>query len=326
MPTGDPSSPAARAARPQGGMHPPVRWHANAAGDEVRFCPEWAALTGQSAEQSAGIGWMACVHPEDRGRILEGMHRARRLGVFSADLRILVQGSGSYDWFRAQARLTDATDGGDRPEWSGTAVDISDLHARLTDAGTLRAALHHRIRNTLAVIRSMARRTAENSETVEDYRSHFDGRLAAFARTQSHIMRTGTQGVDLEALLADELLANQVGGRVRYSGPEVRLPARLADQLGIALHELTDNAVQYGALRRDDGRLDIRWWTAGDPPARMLHIGWREELPDGGIVAPETEGFGLELLTRSLRYEVDAEVDLDFADSGLVCSIVVPLA
>lgn len=317
----DPLPLVARPVAARDDMHPPMRWGANAAGDHFWFSPEWNALTGLSTEEIAGDGWLACIHPQDRGRMAEGMRQARSHGFLSADLRVCIQRSGTYGLFRVQARPT----GDAASDWAGTAVDISDFGTRLTDADTLRAALHHRIRNTLAVIRSMARRTAENSETVEDYRNHFEGRLAAFARTQSHIMRTGTQGVDLEALLADELLANQVGGRVTYSGPEVRLPARLADQLGIALHELTDNAVQYGALRRDDGRLDVRWWTAGDAPARTLHLDWREDVPGGGIVPPETEGFGLELLTRSLQYEVDAQVDLVFAPDGLTCLVVVPL-
>ncbi len=321
MPMGDPSPFVARPADRRAAAHPPVGWRASAEGDTLWFSPEWTALTGQSPQESVGIGWMDCVHPEDRGRILEGWHRARTTRVFVTDLRILIQRTGTYGWFRTQALPGD----GEPVEWIGTAIDVSDLYARLTDAGTLRATLHHRIRNTLAIIRSMARRTAENSETVEDYRHHFDGRLAAFARTQSHIMRTGSEGVDLEGLLADELLANQVGGRVSYSGPEVRLPPRLADQLGIALHELTDNAVQYGALSRDDGRLEVRWWIADASPARMLHLLWTEELPDGGVAAPDSEGFGLELLTRSLHYEVDADVDLRFADRGLRCSIALPL-
>jgi two-component sensor histidine kinase len=216
-----------------------------------------------------------------------------------------------------------AGDGTD--DWRGSAIDMSDLHQRIAGESRLRAALHHRIRNAMAIIRSIARRTAENSDTVEEYRSHFDGRLAAFARTQSHIMRAGDQGVDLEGLLADALLAHQVGGRVGYGGPEVRLPPRLADQLGIAFHELTDNAVQHGALHRDDGRLDIRWWTAATDGVRQLHIQWHEDLPDGGVMAPVGEGFGLELLTRSLRYEVDAAVTLDFAERGMLCTIALPL-
>jgi two-component sensor histidine kinase len=318
---GDPAPRPARAAERYSPGHPVIGWRVSVRGDDIRFAPEWTLLTGQTAEQGSGIGWMDCIHPEDRGRILEGWHRARTTGLFSADLRILVHRTGCYCWYRAQA-----VPGADEQQgWIGSAIDVSDFYARLIDRNAMRAALHHRIRNTLAVIRSMARRTAENSETVEDYRHHFDGRLAAFARTQSHIMRTGADGVDFEGLLADELLANQVGGRATYSGPEVRLTPRLADQLGIAIHELTDNAVQYGALSREDGRLDVRWWTEGAVPSRMLHIHWNEESQEGGVTPPESEGFGLELLTRSLHYEVDADVSLDFADRGLRCTITLPL-
>ena len=322
MPMGDPAARAAAPALPKpDGPRPAIVWRMTEDGTAPTFSPAWQALTGQDAAAAEGIGWMACIHPEDRGRIIEGWHRARQTGVFSADLRILAAPTGTCVWYRVQAAPAD--DG--TPGWAGAAVDVSDLYQRLNGESTLRAVLHHRIRNTLAVIRSIARRTAESSETVEDYRNHFDGRLAAFARTQSHIMRTGAEGVDLEGLLADELLAHQVGGRVGYSGPEVRLPPRLADQLGIALHELTANAVQHGALRREAGRLQVRWWIAGDMPTTMLHIDWREEAANGGVTAPESEGFGLELLTRSLHYEVDAEVELDFADQGLRCTIRLPL-
>jgi two-component sensor histidine kinase len=320
MPTGNPTAIAAATPDPlaAGG---PIDWHATAEGVGVAFAAAWSALTGQNDAECADGGWLACVHPEDHAALLAGWQRAQATRLFSADLRVRTAGTGDYRWLRMQG--VPAND--DTTGWRGTAIDVSDLHQRLIGEQRLRAALHHRIRNTLAVIRSIARRTAENSDTVEDYRSHFDGRLAAFARTQSHIMRAGDQGVDLEGLLADALLAHQVGGRVAYSGPEVGLPPRLADQLGIAFHELTDNAVQHGALSRDDGRLDVRWWTAGAAGGRQLHIDWHEELPDGGVVAPDGEGFGLELLTRSLHYEVDAEVTLDFADHGMRCAIVLPL-
>ncbi len=325
MPMGDPSRRIAASPGSHGGSFSPIAWRATSGGDCLWFSPEWTALTGQAATDSQGIGWIACVHPDDRGRLLEAWRRARTGRVFTADLRIRIARDGSYRWFRTQALPTgDASQVADG--WAGHAIDVSDLYDRLEGEATLRATLHHRIRNTLAVIRSIARRTAENSETVEDYRNHFDGRLGAFARTQSHIMRTGVEGVDLEGLLADELLAHQVGGRVTYSGPEARLPPRIADQLGIALHELTENAMQHGALSREHGRLEVRWWITGDTPDRLLHIDWREDDPDGGFVAPDTEGFGLELLTRSLRYEVDADVDIVFADHGFACTIRLPFA
>jgi two-component sensor histidine kinase len=325
MPMRDTSRRTHSAADGRSGLLAPIAWRATAEGDISWFSPEWAALTGQPLADSVGIGWMDCIHPEDRGRVLDGWHRARTSRLFTADVRLLVKRTGSYRWFRAQAQQSAGVAADDEAAgWAGTGMDVDDLHQKAADQTVLRATLHHRVRNTLAVIRSIARRSAEGSETVEHYHSHFDGRLAAFARTQSHIMRTGDGGVDLEGLLADELLANQLGNRVSYSGPEVRLPARLADQLGMALHELVDNAAQHGGLARDDGTLAVRWWVEGDAPASILHIDWREDVPDGGIVAPEHEGFGLELLTRSLQYEVDAEVALDFTPCGLVCSIRLP--
>jgi len=318
MPTGNP--PAILAAADPLVAGGPIDWRATAGGGRLIFSAGWSALTGQSETDSAGSGWLACVHPEDQAAILAGWHRARATHLFGIDLRVRTPSDGVYRWLRMQGAPAADEPGG----WHGTAIDVTDLYERLGSEHRLRAALHHRIRNTLAIIRSIARRTAETSDTVEDYRHHFDGRLAAFARTQSHIMRAGDQGVDLEGLLADALLAHQVGSRVDYHGPEVRLPPRLADQLGIALHELTDNAVQHGALSQDDGRLSVRWWIVEAAGAARLHLEWREERLGGGVTAPEREGFGLELLTRGLHYEVDAEVTLDFADTGMTCRIALP--
>lgn len=318
MPTGNPSLTDLAVPDPPGSQ-PPIGWRCTAAGDCVAFSPEWTLLTGQSAAEALASGWIDHVHPEDRPLLLAGWQRAQTMQVFDVDVRVRTR-AGGHRWFRSQGLPSaDA-----QWPWAGSAIDVSDLHQRLIGETRLRAVLHHRIRNALAVIRSLARRSAENSETVDEYRRHFDGRFAAFARTQSHIMRTGDGGVDLEALLVDELLANQVGARARYSGPEVRLPPRLAEQLGLALHELTDNAVQYGAFSRDDGQLEVHWSLTGGSPDRTLSLDWHEVLRDGGIVAPQTEGLGLELLTRSLQYEVDAEVAIEFADHGLTCRITLP--
>jgi two-component sensor histidine kinase len=61
------------------------------------------------------------------------------------------------------------------------------------------------VRNTLAVVRSIARRTAATSDTVEDYAMHLEGRLDAFARVQGALTRNPSSGVDLTVLVADEL-------------------------------------------------------------------------------------------------------------------------
>lgn len=321
MPTGNPPPPPPPSSDDRDRPHPPIGWRAKADGDGLWLSPEWTSLTGQAAGDAIGRGWLEHVHPEDRARVLAAWQQARTAGRYAVDLRVRTAADGSYRWFRAQAAPgPDAGSG-----WHGVAVDITDLQQQIAGEATLRATLHHRVRNTLSVIRSIARRTAENSETVEDYRNHFDGRLAAFARAQSHIMRTGDHGVDLEVLVADEILAARAGARVAYAGPEIRLPARIAEQIGMALHELAINAVQFGALSGSSGRVRIAWQRDPVDP-ELLRIDWQETVPDGGVRHPDTDGFGMELLTRSLRYELDAEVTLDFADTGVRCAIVLRIA
>jgi len=90
---------------------------------------------------------------------------------------------------------------------------------------SLLSELQHRVRNTLGVVRSIARRTADNSTSAQDMLSHFQGRLDAFARVQAAITRTAGATVDLASLIEDEMVAHAAkeGEHLRIDGPEVML-------------------------------------------------------------------------------------------------------
>jgi two-component sensor histidine kinase len=106
-------------------------------------------------------------------------------------------------------------------------------------------------------------------------------------------------------------------------GPLVLLTPRIAVALAMALHELFTNAVKYGALAADGGRVALDWsCTGGARP--MLSIAWRET---GGppVSAPARQGFGTLLLERTLAQDLDGEVALEFKPDGLRCTIVAPL-
>jgi len=208
-----------------------------------------------------------------------------------------------------------------------TFVDITALTRAEDRQRLLLAELQHRVRNTLAVVRSIARRTAETSTTVEDYSMHLEGRLSALARTQSLVTRDPARGVDLEFLIAEELLAYhaQEGEQVvRISGPRVALRPKAAESLGLAFHELATNAVKYGALAQRGGRVKVTWTVEeGDGPVLILH--WEES----GVLIPSgverRRGFGTELLERALNFELGAKTTLDFAPDGLRCTLEMPL-
>lgn len=220
------------------------------------------------------------------------------------------------------------------------------LRRALTEAecgrGLLVQELQHRVRNMLAVVRSIARRMAQTSETAEDYALHLDGRLDALARAHAMLARDPDGGVRLDVLLAEELLAHTAheGDRVGLCGPVVRLRGKAAEVFALAAHEMAVNAVKYGALCAPQGRLAVTWRVEAEAvePARagegrfdpgraggVLRLEWRETgvgLPD---VPPRRSGFGTEMIERTLAYELGAVASLGFGPDGACCTVVLPL-
>jgi two-component sensor histidine kinase len=102
----------------------------------------------------------------------------------------------------------------------------------------------------------------------------------------------------------------------------VLLPPREARAIAMALHELFTNAVKYGALSNDSGRLRLDWKRSEGRPPRVV-LTWTES---GGppVVKPERRGFGSVLLERSLQEDLGGTVSLDYRPQGLVCTIETP--
>lgn len=206
-----------------------------------------------------------------------------------------------------------------------TFVDVTEIARAEERQRLLLAELQHRVRNTLGVVRSIARRSARNSSTVEEYAAHLDGRLSAFARTQAMVTRDPAGGVDFEYLIAEELASYSAseGEQVRIAGPQIRLQSKAAEILVLAIHELATNAIKYGALSEASGHVEVRWRIEGGEH-QTLAFNWRER---GGPVVqpPQRQGFGTEMLERTLAFELKAKSVLDFAPKGFSCSIVIPL-
>jgi two-component system, chemotaxis family, CheB/CheR fusion protein len=207
-----------------------------------------------------------------------------------------------------------------------TFIDVTAITRAEERQRLLLAELQHRVRNTLGVVRSIARRSAENSGTVGEFAMHLDGRLNAFARTQAMVTRDPEGGVDLESLLVEELLAYNAheGEQVRVAGPPVRFQPKAAETLALAIHELATNALKYGALSRPTGRIEATWRIDQTAERQEIVFEWREK---GGpeIEAPQRKGFGAELLERTLAFELKGKTELAFDPAGLRCTITIPL-
>ncbi|MEM1345472.1 MAG: sensor histidine kinase [Pseudomonadota bacterium] len=205
---------------------------------------------------------------------------------------------------------------------AGLALDKASALAR---ARASQAALENRLRNFVALMRSVGVASAEKAEDLDAFLLHYEGRLDALARTQLAVSRG--EAVSFELLLREELFAQTIqdSPRVVLRGLDVLLGAHEAETLGLVLHELAVNAVKYGAFSRSGGRLDVRWWMDGGTGVPVLRLDWGERVPQG-IAPPEKTGFGLTVIEKLLPYQLDARVDLDFATQGFRCRAAVPLA
>lgn len=190
------------------------------------------------------------------------------------------------------------------------------------------AELQRRVRNILTVVRSVFTRSMEAGGEWDDMADHFRGRLDALARAQVIVTQTAAGTADLQNLIRDELISVGVcdGPNVSIDGPDVLLDTRIAEMLGLAVHELTTNALKYGALKGSGGRLKIAWSVHHDASAHpRLDLCWDEQGVPAVPLTGLREGYGRELIEQALPYRLGAETRLEFRGGGVRCSISVPL-
>jgi two-component sensor histidine kinase len=204
--------------------------------------------------------------------------------------------------------------------------DNARLRSLLDQRGST-AGLRHQTRNTLAMLRDVVRRSAETSDTVEDYAAHLEGRLDAVFRIQNTIANRLLDGVGLYTLLDDELMVHALGHRERLSidGPDILLQPAAASALALAFHELATNAIKFGSLSQPEGRLAVNWSIApGGDGQPLLTLNWIES--GVGLTAPrDRAGFGSEVIERVVPYQLSGKGVLDFTPEGLHCTIILPM-
>jgi PAS domain S-box-containing protein len=198
--------------------------------------------------------------------------------------------------------------------------DVSDRRRREEQTSFLMRELAHRSKNLLAVVMGMARQTARQSQTVEQFQLHFDRRILGLANSQDLLVRQNWKGAYLDELIQAQLevFVDVEGSRVRLNGPRVFLESDAVQNIGLALHELATNASKYGALSNAAGTIAISWRL--DPKLannRRLRLTWQEH---GGppVIAPTRSGFGRMVIERVVGQALQGTVSLEFASNGVV--------
>jgi two-component sensor histidine kinase len=190
--------------------------------------------------------------------------------------------------------------------------------------------LAHRVKNTLALVLSLARQTGIRTTAVADFLDLFEGRLRALATVHELLTESGWRSASLVELARMVLAAH--GGPGEEDG-EDRITIAIEDDVALRpgpvqdlvliLHELATNAAKYGALV-GDGKVSIHWNLVDAGRGGSMDFHWKES---GGPAAatPGKSGFGSLMIQRTLADQIGGELVLDYAPGGLHVSLMVPL-
>ena len=269
--------------------------------------------------------WEGLIHPEDRRATAEAWLRASETGLpYEMEHRLFVVGKG-YAWHLSRASpLLDAQ--GTVVRWYGTTTDIDDQKQREENIRDLMAELNHRSRNLLAVAQAIARCGVANATTIDQFQARYSERLLGLGTTQDLLTDRNWRGVPLEALVRAQAAAVCASRekRVVTEGPMILLSPHATQTLGLALHELCDNALKHGALSNDDGDVSLVWRINESGAEPELEMTWRER---GGppVKANRISGFGAVVLERLTASGLNASSILSFEEGGVTWRLIAPL-
>lgn len=300
--------------------------------------PEYLRLHGLPSDtvEESHAQWRARLHPDDRDRAERNLFDALSGGEsrYDGEYRIVRPSDGEVRWIHARADIERDADG-IATRLLGVHIDVTEqkrlqnaLHQREERQAVLVAELQHRVRNILSIVRSIFAKTMEADGSMEELANHFHGRLDSLARIQSVVTQNGAGIADLETMIRDELLPVGIsdGPRLSIRGPQVTLPSTAAASIGLAIHELTTNAVKYGALRFDTASLAIHWGLSGDGSGeRRLDLTWTEQGVPALPVNPSRRGYGSGLIEDALPHHLGATTSLEFRGNGICCTLSIPL-
>ena len=204
--------------------------------------------------------------------------------------------------------------------------DVTEQRKQEFRQHTLMGELQHRVKNILSLVRALAIQTRKRSRGLDDFFTAYEARLGALARVQDLLVMSPSGTVCLRDIVRPELEAvgAENGRNFTFEGPLVPLPSREAQTMAMTIHELTTNAAKYGALRTDNGRIEIRWRTDRRNDRTYLTFEWRERGVRIDELAP-TRGFGTKVIEQSFPHMLGGATALIFNPDGVACRLEFPL-
>jgi two-component sensor histidine kinase len=183
--------------------------------------------------------------------------------------------------------------------------------------------LHHRIKNTLAMVSAIASQSLRDVQGAEHAQLAIESRLLALGRAHDLLLQARWSSADLGHIVrsAIEAFDNPDAPKFSIAGPDVRMASGAVIAIAMTLNELCTNTTKFGALSVPAGRVEIAWTL--DPNMHRLHLTWSEKNGPP-VQAPEKRSFGTRLM-ETLGKQFKGDVKLTYQPSGFVYALDVPL-
>ncbi|AAK25522.1 HWE histidine kinase domain-containing protein [Caulobacter vibrioides] len=284
-----------------------------------RISPRLAKLSGipeGELDSQGGNALYAYIHPDDREAVRANIDRQlAQSGRFTAEYRRTPLEHGGETWNSvAGVMLMDAD--GQPSRLIGVVQDITPRKLQEAQRESLVAELDHRIKNLLAVVQSVAAQSARKSASLDVFLKTFAARLKSMSSAHDLLSAARWRGATLARIAAAEL-GGLAPTQTRWDGPELFLTPRAAAALSLALHELAVNAVRYGSLSTENGKVEVVWRRT---PEGGFALEW---LETGGppAVAPATKGFGATLIEDVAGRELGGAAKISYRPGGVTAMI-----
>lgn len=263
------------------------------------------------------------IHHEDRKATLSKL-RSAMVQDEEYDGRFRVAATGR--WLLGRGRVHDRDANGKPTLFLGINIDVTEEQVSTQRTRLLLRELNHRVKNTLAMLQSLARQTLRQTSDPQEFMTAFAGRLQAISEAHGLLSDHEWGDIHLSALLAKQLAPHvrDYGRQIEIHKDEILLGPDQAVGLGLVLHELATNAAKYGSLSVPNGKVVVTARGVEEEGRRVLHMTWTEV---GGppVREPATRGFGSILIERSLGKVMGSSAKIEYLPAGLTAIVRLPL-
>ena len=212
---------------------------------------------------------------------------------------------------------------------SKIARDISERKRAAERQDLLLREMHHRVKNLFAITGSIITLAARTAQTPSELATSMKDRLVALSQAHEMTLPSFTgddafqeRSTTLFQLLSSLLSPYDDGGECRWRihGDDAPISAEKVTSLALLFHEYATNAVKYGSLSNEGGRLDVKLEARGE----RFDIAWLEVggRPPGKAESKDA-GFGTRLEQMIVR-SIDADVSREWLPDGLLIKLSIP--